>query len=1238
MRQLLLCLLLALPAAAFERMAALHETVVSADEAGGAVGLFTYDHDADHWLGNIALAKLRVGIPDDGEVAWLGDAADRAVRNLPGGEGVEVTGTVAGRRLTVELLPSLRGRDTLRWEGSALVKLTCSPAAPLIVHCGMPGRVGVYFGDPRLPRRWDYLRQADLALAEPSNVELAGDAVTFATEGLPAVAVRSHLGRPVIDGKWLTVTAPPVAEGYLLLAFGDTADRAAELASEEPATLEAGIRTHWRELLASCFIETPEPKLDEAFRWAIINLEYAWVRPYGWIESLHHWGTFWTMQHSLAADWLGQTDRTREMLLTHAERLMPSGQVPDLDPSGRARVDFGGWNQFWCWSVQHYWRHTSDLEFLRQIEEPLRRVVDQTFAAHDPDGNGLLGFGQQIGNQEDYISTPHDGTSPTIAGIEMLRLRAEVATALGKDEEAAVLERRMWRSSDRLYADLWDPALGRFIYYRDPLGVAHLEGQYHTAIWPVLYGLTWAPGRAQRLMDHVADRLTGDEGQIYCSNNFPRHVRATVGSQDGMQQQPWATLGWAAVGDAERAVKPLQWCAKWVTSESNLGAWPEVAEDMPAYFSPPAGVFCWGTIEGLFGLRQPARPSDALRLAPCLPPAWPQARLATPEVTVTIRQSTDRRVVWIRTSRPTDVELAFWVPDDWVAADIRARNCVNLSGTTSWEPRRRVQVSFDCIGPTVEVIVDRRATRPAGQVPSWSTGESGFGPDNKPTIARHPDPIAVGWVAQPAQRENRSWWDDFHPRPLTEFGVAGQSLYAREILAQRPPALQLTADRRLVIEYDEDDMFGPPEVWIAGRPLAEGAGQGSLGRPLSEEVVATLAPGCNRVETQVLLSADGAWVDARALFAADADLRALAYARCHHVALPVDLLTDDDSWRTWRPWLAYGHQPWASLRPPLEGLDPEPEIRPDTAPGLSFANPRGRLLPISHQLDRPSVRIPLAGRASRVYLLLVPMLDNHDTFAPVGKVTVKCGDGTFWTFTLHFPGNLDWWGPRHRIGDFATHDTDWCDSLRHLAPESVMNIIELDLNGWRPVESVTVEAVGAYPCLAVAAVTTFGEPSDAALAALSPRARELAALAPRRLFGFDAPSLDGWELDGDAWGIRDSATDPWQRRGAGRYFADSLAHREQATGTIRSAPFEVTGSRLTFLTGGHGERCWFALVDAETGEELRRAGAPGMTGRLQTVTWELAGLRGRRVRFVAVDADDGPAYAWIAFDDLVMWP
>lgn len=1243
----------------FERMAALHETVVSIHERAGIAGVFTYDHDPGHWLGNLALGKLLVGI-DGEQVSWLHDAAAITVRNHPGGEGVEALAEVAGHRLRVEALPTPVGRDPPGWEGSALLKVSVEPAARLVLRFGQVGRVRIHGFGPPTPFRPDYLTQPQLAPADGGQAAAEGEVAMF-TGAIPqTVAARLDGLSWTADGPWAEArTAEEVTELPLLVAFAQEAERARRLAMGGPDDLVRECRTHFSRLTESATLDTPSTALDGAFRAALINCEYAWVRPYGWIESIHHWGTLYSQQHNLAADWLGQADRSREMLLTHAEHLLPSGQVPQLDPYGRARLDFGGWSQFYVWGIEHYWLHTGDRRFLEAIREPLSRVVKQTFEQHDPDGNGLLGFGQQIGNQEDYISTPRDGASPTIAGIEMRRIQARLARAAGRPDEARRYEEQAARSRAALRA-LWQRELGRYAFYRDGLDVLHIDGQYHTLLWPVIYGLADPLGGYTSLR-WLADSLTGPTGEIRCSNNFPRHVGATVGSQAGGQQQPWATLGWARLGYGEEAVAPLEWIARWVTETGLQGSWCEVAEEWPSYFTPPAGVYLWGVIEGLFGLGLD-RPAGRLDIAPCLPRDWPRASLHLPEFDLSVEQSRRRLRVDCRSAARLEHRYRLAIPPavtvtvtvDEQRAPYRIEPGVGRQFVVlARPPTRRSTVVIEWRPAPVDLDLPPQAAEgetlrvraaglrgvvdPCGAFSSTSLA------DGEALLTVAPAPVVV---ERYAAVQGEAW------RRRTAFlavdtgaGPCWLPLTLTVVPRLRcEPAPAVHGDRLTFGLYGGGLDSRPlepgqiAEVRLNGRvvtgPVRDRAG---LVVVLDAQAQANVHPGLNDLEVALKTGeAVSARFDAAPLLA-NGDLGAYVAARLRHVALPTDALADDTTWRSWRPWLPYGHQPWASLRPPLEGLPTDDPLAPPSCPGLTFANPGRRTAVVSRALGRPSLKVPIQRPAAKVYLLLLPLLDNHDVYAPVARVSVRCGDDTTFTRELHLPGDLDWWGPSSVLGGFATAASGWTRSLWWELPSAVLDIVEVDLRGDRPVESLVVETIGEAPALGIVGITVLGELTPEEYDRLPPGARTLADLGPRVLFDFPEPTLEGWEVSGTAWGIADTVGDHWGRRGTSRYFANSMAGGERATGTILSPPFVLRGRTLTFLADGHSALNYFALVGLD-GRELRRASAPEHTGRFVTITWDIRELVGRTVRFKAVDGCDLDAYAWIGFDAIRLLP
>ncbi|MFR5871102.1 MAG: hypothetical protein ACLUEV_05165 [Alistipes sp.] len=98
--------------------------------------------------------------------------------------------------------------------------------------------------------------------------------------------------------------------------------------------------------------------------------------------------------------------------------------------------------------MRRYWNFTGDLDFAAATGRLLDRVIGQTFAEYDRNDNLLLGWGLQIGNQEDYVATAGDGTTPSVEGINMMRTRSELAAGLG-DTTASLLWAPRRRESSR---------------------------------------------------------------------------------------------------------------------------------------------------------------------------------------------------------------------------------------------------------------------------------------------------------------------------------------------------------------------------------------------------------------------------------------------------------------------------------------------------------------------------------------------------------------------------------------------------------------------------------------------------------------------------------------------------------------------------------------------------------------------------------------------------------------------
>ena len=114
-----------------------------------------------------------------------------------------------------------------------------------------------------------------------------------------------------------------------MLTFAEDPDRVLELSEMHPDKALANVERHYDELLSNR-IETPDTLLNQAFASALLTLEYTWVPPYGWMECIHHWTSLWHMQQTVAAEWLGQTDRSRITTLTQGELINSDGSIPHL--------------------------------------------------------------------------------------------------------------------------------------------------------------------------------------------------------------------------------------------------------------------------------------------------------------------------------------------------------------------------------------------------------------------------------------------------------------------------------------------------------------------------------------------------------------------------------------------------------------------------------------------------------------------------------------------------------------------------------------------------------------------------------------------------------------------------------------------------------------------------------------------------------------------------------------------
>jgi hypothetical protein len=367
------------------------------------------------------------------------------------------------------------------------------------------------------------------------------------------------------------------------------------------------------------------------------------------------------------------------------------------------------------------------------------------------------------------------------------------------------------------------------------------------------------------------------------------------------------------------------------------------------------------------------------------------------------------------------------------------------------------------------------------------------------------------------------------------------------------------------------------------------------------------------------------------------------------LAFDKDLLMADTEWQSLRVFQGQPHVfvAWGDWNQPLKSLEGKDTLAVPEIQGLEFSINQRRFVPLSRKIDKPSFRQQLAkGEYRKFYLLLLPLVDNHDMFTEVARVNVYNGEKCVGGKVLTYPGDLDYInpiktpvggtyrGPRDRFallpqlaekeGDWeegkapAFAQPDYWSSSQPVALDSgILTVVEIDLGEPREADSLVIEVRGEYAAFGLLGIVAekFIDPSL------------------RTVFEFEsADDLEGWKLKGNAFSVAPVPglfTTPT---------LNSLAKSgEAAIGKAISPPFSIGKDDRFILIeyqGGKSEEengkpsLSLRLADARSGKVLKQIPAPG-SHALAPQSIPLDGLQGRDLRLELVDADKRNAYAWI---------
>lgn len=1078
-----------------ERATAFGRTVAFMRQAYPNMALMTYDNRAGRGAEHLVLTKLVVGI-GQGEARQLltyETCTDPSTAdNVPGGLQSR-TVTADGHQVTCEIYPAILPEED-GYFGAAAVHIV-SDAPGIFVRFGC-GNIAFMHDSPNAAMKGDAID------CEEGSAELSPDgAVTVRRKERDFVTVvRGSFDFRICEktpsGSYAEGETDR-SEAWLMLGFSTDGAKAQALSALDPAAEIAKVSTYYSKLFENLYIRTPDAHLDEAFMHAYLNLSYAWVYPLGWIECIQHWPTMFHMEQTGAEEWAGHAARARDTLLSQLRFMTEDGCIIEINPNHTARRDWGGDNHFFFRETLHYIRMTGDLDFARRIQPHMEKILTQTFREYDAVGTGVLAWHTQIGNQEDFESTPGHGAAPGSVGIQMLRELSELYGILASAEDG---DTTLYREKAQKYADwadyalgqwrkrIWRKDLGRSIWFSDDYGVDRLDTTYHGICYPILFGQVDSFD-AQSALDHLQHRMTGPEGEVFQSNHFGDHAYEAVptwGMQAGSNMQPFATAAYARVGKPEQAIRPLQFVADRVCGPYQRGSFPETANEKRfGYFSPSAGVYAQGIIESIFGLARD-RLSGTLTLSPCFPKGWDHAEICLPTLTMQYRKTGDGFTLTLHSDIP-ERKMLCWRTDLLKSASVTV-NGHPVDGSLTYacgfcELTADLGTDTDVIVTVTATPMDFTVTCPpiavcGEKLPLTVQGAELVGimdrcgvfdetgavrADLLDAYDRYGDFGLVNFARRTFALRVRC--DDTVVTAPMSVTVLPRYLF-RAAWSAEDRAVRLHVTNRSSCDIRTTLRFASGGTQATAPLTIPAGGEGETLIPFE----GTPVPGRNRAQ----LCIPGVW-SGEITFEAPLDDTPEKLTLPESLALP---------YQAWRDIAYFPHHGCTVINP-----DAFLQSVPDsvTVDGLTFPL-TGGFLPVATRTHR-LLTVPIGREARKLYVLFCAFADDHEVCAPLFDAEIQCEKGSaylppLYKKTLYFPGDLDYGFANPVVAGFSTYadgvarpsrlpsvgDSDyehtvpplyperslWCRNRTAEAGNAVFNLLEFDLGRVEKIKALTL--------------------------------------------------------------------------------------------------------------------------------------------------------------------------------------
>lgn len=1111
-----------------KRMAGYHRSVVFTSESMPSSAVLTYPVNYFDYQSYNFLVKFMPCLSVEGQIIYPSAFRNVKVEDFPG--GVEASFTYDQTKITTRITPLLIGRGASIWQGAALYEINTVPAREVVVVLGKGRTLNLYseFANSFMNRD-SVIPIKDFTRPDNQSIRFRSgkDSLDVVVKASAPVSLEKLKGK-----ERQAVIRISGGAGYVMTVFSNRSNDLETLTKLDARVESNKVKQYYLELNKTS-LKTPEPLMDQAFTSALYNLEYSWFEPFGWGECLHHWLALWHMQVGGAADLIGQTSRSKSCILEHAHHLLKNGAVPQFMPNKATKRDFGGSNQYWVWQVRHYLNYTDDVDFARQIIPYVDTVIGETLKEYDPDGDLLASWGLQIGNQEDFVANPYNGTVPSIELYNMFMTRAELSQCIGDTNVAKHWFSKAAIVRDKLYHELWMNDLGRFGYYKDPTGMLMLDGQYQAYLYPIIYDIVDEYDQYSGLR-HLRDRLTGENGAVFLSNNFPWHatgIASTWGMQCGEAQQPWAALGFSKAGLNNETWRPLKAMADWAQNINHRGSWPETGpEATPAYFTPPAGLYLLAVTEALFGINVHA-PLNYVEIGPSFPDHWAFADLTLPDFQVKYSRQQNQVDYILTTSKKLPVKVRWSLPVSSIKTCmvnnkevhytiVPGVNHIILCVDLPMAAKYAIHIEYE----PVHVMVHAPGSVAVGDTVNVSVDGA--------TIKRVEDRYGV--LENIVTHSSSSFSSQIQNRlldPYTSFNQLGLLNFSRRTFfmdcrSSNGIPFIAAVDMSVLPRYEVAPV-GSAEKTEHGNILQVKV-RNNTSQPFTGEAAFSIAGSDLLVPVKLPSRSDQV---VPVPVPADADLSAgdnaatfslrgenpvefhftQQCAEKEPVFVPVELpakdMIPDTLWNTIRIMPGFPHifftftnYGWPK---PMRALKNVKEVGVEQIPGLKFKIPGRQFIPVSHLAGEVSYKLNLGTqRYKKLYLLVLPFVDNHTMFSSVARITAYYDKKIVYSRTLRYPGDVDYWVPDKNPTSFASYreprpdrfellpilssdQSDWKEGKPPAFPEPrwwstslpvvtescLMNVIEIDLNKPGNLDYLVFETLGVMPAFGIVAAT-----------------------------------------------------------------------------------------------------------------------------------------------------------------------